>query len=225
MRKIKQILALVFAFYCLITGTVTASADSISVFVDGKIVSFDVSPQLIGGRTMVPLRAIFESLGATVNWDEATKTVTAFREDAIVAATIGAYEMRVNGESRTIDVPPMIVNDRTLVPARFVAEALGCDVQWEANSKSVYITSKVIDYSKVEQETNIVPENDKVDTALGTLKNPYAANAGETIEFNEYSFEPTRNVKIICSEANAQIQLLSLKIDLMRMHRQKKNGF
>lgn len=139
----------------------TTSSDSIKVYIDNKIVSFDVQPQLIGGRTMVPLRAIFEGLGATVEWNNSTQTVTAYNETTIVKATIGEYTMNVNGTAKSIDVPPMLVNDRTLVPARFVAEAFDCDVQWDGNTKTVYITTKEVDYSKVEQGTTQKPSESK----------------------------------------------------------------
>lgn len=131
------------------------SSNAIKVYIDNKIVSFDVQPQLIGGRTMVPLRAIFEGLGATVEWDNNTQTVTAYNEVKIVKATIGSNTMTVNGANKTMDVAPMIVDGRTLVPARFVAEAFDCDVEWDGNTKTVSITTKPIDYSKVEQDISV----------------------------------------------------------------------
>ncbi len=131
------------------------SSNTIKVYIDNKIVSFDVQPQLIGGRTMVPLRAIFEGLGATVEWDNNTQTVTAYNEVKIVKATIGSNTMTVNGANRTMDVAPMLVGGRTLVPVRFVAEAFDCDVEWDGNTKTVSITTKPIDYSKVEQDISV----------------------------------------------------------------------
>lgn len=110
---------------------------------------------------MVPLRAIFEGLGTTVEWNDSTQTVTAYNETTIVKATIGEYTMNVNGTAKSIDVPPMLVNDRTLVPARFVAEAFDCDVDWDGNTQTVYITTKEIDYSKVEQSTTQKPTESK----------------------------------------------------------------
>lgn len=110
---------------------------------------------------MVPLRAIFEGLGATVEWNGNTQTITAYNETTIVRSTIGEYTMNVNETAKSIDVPPMLVNDRTLVPARFVAEAFDCDVQWDGNTKTVSITTKEIDYSKVEQSTTQKPSDSK----------------------------------------------------------------
>lgn len=153
MKKVLSLtlsLVLVFSLF----STIVASAEKpVTVTVDGRQVVFDVQPRLIGGRTMVPLRAIFESIGATVIWDEITQTVTSYNEVYVVKATIGSNIMTINGEERTIDVAPIVIDDRTLVPARFVAEAFGCDVDWDSDNFVVIITTNPIDYSQVEQDT------------------------------------------------------------------------
>lgn len=99
---------------------------------------------------MVPLRAIFEAIGAEVLWDDDTSTVTAYNQMHIVKATIGSEIITADGEQRSIDVPPMLVENRTLVPAWFAAEAFGCDVEWNADNLTVNITTVPIDYTKVE---------------------------------------------------------------------------
>lgn len=108
---------------------------------------------------MVPLRAIFEAIGAEVIWDDTTSTVTAYNQTHIVTATIGGGIISADGEQRRIDVPPMLVENRTLVPARFVAEAFGCGVSWDANSLTVNITTAPLDYTKVERDTMGFNEN------------------------------------------------------------------
>lgn len=159
------------------------AANDISVVVDNKKISFDVPPQLVGGRTMVPLRAIFEAIGATVSWDGETQTVTAYNEEYVVKATINNTVMTVNGEPKTMDIAPMLINERTLVPARFVAEAFGCNVEWNSDQKTVYIQTKEIDYTKVEQKTNTQQETNSEQT-------------NDTILFNKYSFYPIRKIRI-----------------------------
>ena len=152
----KKLISLLL-FIVLIVGAfgfnVLAHGD-VSVYVDGSRISFDVEPQIINGRTMVPLRAIFEVLGATVLWDNDTRTVTAFNNECYVVATIDKISMTVNGENKEMDVPPMIVSGRTLVPARFVAEAFGCDVKWDGDTKTVSITSKSVSYEEPEENNN-----------------------------------------------------------------------
>jgi len=115
----------------------------IRVLLNGRPIQFDQPPIIQNGRTLVPLRAIFEAMGATVEWDQATKTVTAMRGTDIVKMTVGNSVMTKNGEKITLDVPPQVVNNRTLVPARAVAESFGADVKWDGSTRTVIITLDV----------------------------------------------------------------------------------
>ncbi len=125
-------------------GTVVPSApadDKIKVVLNGTAIDFaDVAPMIINDRTMVPLRAIFEALGSTVEWDDATKTVTAVKEDVTIRMTIGAGEFTRNEETVVLDSPATIVDSRTLVPVRAIAESFGSEVGWIAETKTVEIT-------------------------------------------------------------------------------------
>ena len=118
-------------------------ADDISVVIDGNEIGFDVPPQIIEDRTLVPLRAIFEALGAEVEWNGETQTVTAKKGDTEISMTIGNAAMRVNSKEITLDVPPQIIEDRTLVPARAVAEGFGAEVEWNAETRTVVINTDV----------------------------------------------------------------------------------
>lgn len=140
MKKL-SILTSFIVILCLMFS-MTASANSeISVLIDGTAVIFDVPPQIINGRTMVPMRAIFEQLGATVTWDDATKTATGTTTDTAVSVTINSTAITINGEIKTMDVAPQIVDGRTLVPARFISEAFGCSIEWDDESRTVFITT------------------------------------------------------------------------------------
>ena len=137
-----RFLTLVIAFVLAVTFTFAVFADDgITVVLDGEKVSFDVPPQIIDGRTMVPIRAIFEALGAEVEWNDKTKTVTATIDDYVVECTINSKVMTVCGEKTEMDVSPVIVDGRTLMPARFAAEAFGCRVGWADPIKTAFITS------------------------------------------------------------------------------------
>jgi peptide/nickel transport system substrate-binding protein len=103
-------------------------------------VRMDVQPTVVNGRTMVPFRAIFEKMGATVGYDAATQTITATRGGTNVSLRIGSTAATVNGQSRTLDVAPMIVGGRTLVPLRFVGEAFGARVDYDGTDNHVNIT-------------------------------------------------------------------------------------
>jgi len=127
----------------LITGTPPATpppTQEIKVLVNGTAVAFDQPPIIENGRTLVPLRAIFEALGATVEWEQSTQTVTAVKDDITIILKIGDAFLTKNGERIALDVPAKIVGGRTLVPARAVAESFGADVQWDQATRTVTIT-------------------------------------------------------------------------------------
>lgn len=114
----------------------------ITVLYNGKRISFTKygqNPEIVNGRTLVPLRPIFEALGADIEWDENTSTVRAKRGYTDVKIQIGAYEMFKNDSSIPFDVPAQLVNDRTMVPVRVIAEAFGADVKWNESGRSVVI--------------------------------------------------------------------------------------
>jgi len=123
------------------SSATVSSADSIKVVLDGVELQFDVQPMLVNDRTMVPMRAIFEALGAGVFWDDANNIVTAIKVPDVIKAQIGYEYIQINNDIVKMDVAPVEVNGRTLVPARFISEALGCDVKWDDLNNTVLITS------------------------------------------------------------------------------------
>jgi hypothetical protein len=126
----------------VVTDAVPAAppAPEIKVTLDGAALSFEVPPQIINGRTMVPLRAIFEAMGAEVVWDPDPQTVTATKGDLAVVLIIGDTSPTVDGEAVALDQPGVIVDGRTLAPLRFVAEAFGGTVDWVEATQTAAIT-------------------------------------------------------------------------------------
>lgn len=125
----------------------TEKPDGITVMLDGKKIEFDVEPILVKDRTMVPMRAIFEALGAKVDWDDDKQTAFGMNANTVVAFQIDNNKMQkssVDGKSETIelDVPAMLVNDRTLVPLRAISESFGNKVDWVDETQTVVITSE-----------------------------------------------------------------------------------
>src|SRR3990170_3282714 len=114
---------------------------AVRVFVDGDQVLFDQPPITQGGRVLVPLRGIFEKMGAVVEWNAATRTVRAARGTTLVELQIGSRIARVDGRAVTLDVPPMVVGGRTLVPLRFISESLGAAVDYRAESRTMLIST------------------------------------------------------------------------------------
>jgi hypothetical protein len=140
----KKRLAIILCLAMIMTMFVIpafAADPAVSVVIDSQAVTFtDAQPIIDSGRTLVPLRAIFEKMGAVVTWDAATSTATGVKGDTTVVVVIGSVSPTINGVVKTIDVPAKIVNSRTLAPLRFVCEAFGGTVSWDANT---YVASVV----------------------------------------------------------------------------------
>lgn len=113
--------------------------EGVKVFVKGKKVAFDVQPMIVRNRTMVPVRAIAEALGAEVKWDAQTRTVTVLKAGKVVLIPVGSLKALVDGTEVALDVPAMIVGNRTLIPLRFVSESLGALVDWFETGQVVAI--------------------------------------------------------------------------------------
>lgn len=111
----------------------------ISVMLNGEYLAFDQPPILQNDRTLVPLRVIFESLGADVYWNEELQKVTANKEGISVSLTIGDDRLYVNGTEIKLDVAAQVINDRTLVPVRAISESFGCFVDWDDANQTVII--------------------------------------------------------------------------------------
>jgi photosystem II stability/assembly factor-like uncharacterized protein len=113
--------------------------------VNGASTTLDSPPVIKNGRTLVPIRAIIEALGGTVGWDGTARKATVTLGSTTIELWIGKSAAKVNGVTKPIDstnakVVPEIINDRTMLPLRFVSENLGCSVVWAAATKTITIT-------------------------------------------------------------------------------------
>lgn len=168
----KKLLCMILAAVMILSSVsaVVFADDEIKVLVDGNQLEFDVAPVIEDGRTLVPMRAIFEALGADVDWNESSKTITAKTDSKTLMITIGenrlgviekvavSQETKIDEDntgytealirSIPLDVPAKIVDGRTLVPIRAVSEGLDADVAWNAEEKIVSITKKSPEYEK-----------------------------------------------------------------------------
>lgn len=133
----KRIGFLAIIFVVLIANV--AMAQDIRVKVNGIYLRPDVPPVVQNGRTMVPFRVIFEAVGAQVNWEPTTKTVTGIKSDSTIILKIGESTAEVNGVRKALDCSPVVINGRTMVPVRFIAENLGLPVDWDEASRLVSI--------------------------------------------------------------------------------------
>ena len=124
------------------TTSTTQNNNQITVNLNGKKIEFSQSPTVENGYTLVPMRNIFETLGAEVSWDQATRTVTAKKDDKEMKITVDSKVAKVNGSEYQLDVPARNINGSVLVPLRFIGEQLGVDVKWDGATKTVVLTTK-----------------------------------------------------------------------------------
>ena len=152
MKKILSVILCLSLAASLLIGATSVSADEISVELDGNPIEFDVKPEIIDGRTMVPLRKIFEEIGASVKWDNDTQTVSARKNKKTITLSIDSADLQIDKgdtdeegnpiyETVTLEVPAQIVSGRTLVPARAISESFGLNVDWDEDNQKVIISS------------------------------------------------------------------------------------
>ncbi len=142
--------------------------------VNGEEISIDEEgtvPVIVNERTLVPIRAIIEHMGGKVNWSDETRTVKLDYDKDRIELVIDNTTAFYNGEDYVLDTAPTIINERTMLPIRFIAESFGFEVAWDGGSQTVTITS-----SKSQQNENILvayftlPEPDGVDAESGASR-------------------------------------------------------
>lgn len=145
---------LILALLILVMARPVAAAcdANISIFYNGIEQQYNPAPQILNGRVLAPMRAVFEALGAEVSWDAGSSTAIAFKDGKYVAVQVGSFDgiiaeaTMANGKYQLknrrmvgLDAAPIIVDNHTMVPLRFVSESLGADVQWFGNTRQVFI--------------------------------------------------------------------------------------
>lgn len=130
-----------FAAASIMVSSICAFAGDISVSLDGKEIQFDTYPEIVNDRTFVPIRAVAESFGAEVLWDEASKLITIRKGDVVNKLSIGNTTVYTNDVSSVIEAAPYIKDDRTMVPLRYIAEAFNMEVEWNGEERKISISS------------------------------------------------------------------------------------
>ena len=110
------------------------------IVLNDKVLVFDVPPVLEDDRMLVPMRFVFEQMGAEVEWDQATQTATVLQENDAVAFQINNRSATVNSQAQTMDVPARLINSKTMIPIRFLSENLGYTVEWDEETNMAIIT-------------------------------------------------------------------------------------
>ncbi len=169
---------------CLLASAVWAvalpavPAPEVGVMLDGQALNFDVQPRLQNGRTLVPLRGIFEAFNAAVVWDDKTGTITVTGAGKTIVMQPGQLTVLVNGQTETIDVPASIENGRTLVPLRFLIQHLGADITWDGVTRQVRIQRRPAALPAVLPEVPVSPGPAVPETPAETGSGQTGGNAG-----------------------------------------------
>ncbi len=190
----KKGLSIALALVLTLSSAVPVFADDgINVIVNGKKVSFsDQAPVIKNDRVLVPLRGVLEEMGIEVNWNEFDKSVSAQRGLAYAQFTIGDSTMLTDSEEVTLDVPPEIINERTMIPLRAIAEAFDASVEWDGNTKTVTVadsamvtsvdSEKITDEGKAEDGTTLYTVDCVYPVLNGNVSTAGRDTANETIK-------------------------------------------
>lgn len=172
MKKINSIYGLTFVIAFLFGSSQAIAATPISVVVNGEKQTYSQSPIQENNSVLVPLRGIFESLDAKVDWNGQNQQITIQKTDKTIILNIGSKTATVNNQSLSLTAPPKFVNGATFVPLRFIGESLGAEVAWEQASQTVKITTQPTG----EQNTQPKPQpHPNAPTKDRTVKAEYAA--------------------------------------------------
>lgn len=156
MNKLKKISSAIILSFALVSNVSAAkNTNDIKIEIDGKNVISDVAPFINNERTLVPIRVISENLGYNVNWDNNSRKVTVKNSSKTIELFIGKKNVSVNGVDNSIDVAPMIKNERTFVPLRFISESFDNDVKWDNNTRTVKINKKEIKVASILNDIDI----------------------------------------------------------------------
>lgn len=139
-RRVGLLLFMLLLVSTMVIPWQTDAAKKVSIFINDAELFLDQSPILEKGRTYVPLRGVFESLDATVDWKASTNEVVVNKDGRKVIVKIGSSSATINGINRVLDAPPFIRDSRTYVPFRFISEAIGADVEWDVANHAVRIS-------------------------------------------------------------------------------------
>lgn len=117
-----------------------AATSPIRMYYQDREVVMDVPPDIKDGTTVIPVRVISESMGYAVNWDSATREVTVSGQEKEIKLRINDMTAVINGKPQHLLRPAEVINGRTMIPLRFVSEAMGAQVQWDGTKRQIHIT-------------------------------------------------------------------------------------
>lgn len=175
----------IFVALGILAASIGAAQTPIYVTVNGEPVTFNEGkPVQKNGRVLVPLRGVFEKMGASVRWNGTLRQITASKDDSLVQLRIGSRNATVDGKTMTMDVPASIIGGSTMVPLRFVSEALGADVDWQDRTRTAVITLLEASHSTTTTESHkmksLLKVNSVIPVTLSTELSSNDSKVGDT---------------------------------------------
>ncbi len=160
LKKITVLFAIILCVvFCL--SVCSSASDEISLVINNKKVECEVPPIISNDRTLVPVRVLFEYYDAKVSWNESLRQVMVISGTTVMIFNIDSKVMYLNGAVHLLDAAPVIVNDRTLVPVRFISEKLGYIVKWDASTRTVSVSKPKETTSSVSTTKPVENNKDK----------------------------------------------------------------
>lgn len=224
----KKVIAMLVILCIALSPTGAFAKDDISIFVNGNELECDVAPYIKNGRTMVPMRAIFEALGASVDWNNQEKRATAVRDDIKIAVAIGAANLYKNDKEIVLDAPAEIKDGRTMMPVRAVSEAFGCSVTWIEDTRTVEISGS----EKLTKSQALLLDAYLYEDREGAKKKMRVLN--ESIEVEDYTLTVNEvmgdamqfylSISITAKNPMAQRELTAREFDWIKIMGSKGDG-
>ena len=202
----KIISVFVVLLFCIFFNTlfINAAESSVVLQIDNPIMAvngvekpvdegYDTKPVIVDGRTLLPVRAVIEEFGGNVNWNSDTKKVTLTHNENEIVLTINSIQASINDAVQNLDTAPVIINNKTMLPIRFIAESFGFDVEWNENNKTITITNS-------DEIENIQKKNTENTTEMATESVTESADVQDEEPENDSNiliayFSATNNTK------------------------------
>lgn len=197
MKKFISLFTLILVLVMTVTSCSAAPAENSSkteaqeiiMQIDNPIMTVDgtdraidegrgTTPVIRDNRTLLPIRAVAEAMGASVTWENESRTTALAKGDAVILLAIESNIAYINEEKQTLDTSPIILNDRTMLPIRFIAESLGYDVEWNGETQTIKMT-------KINPTQDNAPTDKITDTSKGKSIVVYFSQTGTTKPFAE----------------------------------------
>ena len=226
----KRIGAMLLVGSLLCTSVVTTRAETL--LIDGQQIEYNLSaislyvnnkpvetktmnPIQLEGRVLVPAREVFEAMGANVAWDNSLKKVTIKYKSKTIILTMNQTEATINDTIVSMDVPGKIINSKVMIPIRFVSEAMGLNVRWDASSRAVWITEPIYDTPSLGTSENITGQTFFGETNTNSLSIPsgsYDMTNINGVQVSENNNEMLATITSTSAMSNVAISTMTGKV-------------